>query len=104
MASIGWTSIVGEAMGAHVYTFKAQETQGVVMQPPPELLARVYCHAMVSALPKEALPELVDDLHDLRSHYSRVGRQAWQLPTPASKVTAKVGKALPKPEIQLDEG
>src|SRR5437879_4302691 len=61
MTSIGWTTVSGETVGSHMFTFPAQKTQGTTLLPNPELLARMFCHFVVSALPNEALPELVDE-------------------------------------------
>src|ERR1700686_3729648 len=63
--SVAWTEVGGALLGTHFYTFQAQETQDVPLAIPPEAIARLYCHAMVSMIPDEALPDLVDNLRDL---------------------------------------
>jgi hypothetical protein len=103
MTSIGWTSVCGESMGSHVYTFPAQQTQGTALRPSPEVLARLFCHYLVTLLPNEALPELVDDLDDLRGKYLKPARVTGSLLSSGStRLKAKVGKSVPRPEIQLE--
>lgn len=102
MTSVGWTTIAGQTIGSHVYTFGGQETQGATMQPSPELLARLYFLFIVSALPDEALPELADDLSDLGSRYLKPAREAKPLLASPTKLKAKIGKSVARPEIQLD--
>jgi hypothetical protein len=103
MTSIGWTTVSGETVGSHMFTFPAQKTQGTALLPNPELLARMFCHFVVSALPNEALPELVDELGDLRSEYLKPMREAGTLLTSPTKLKAKFGRSVGRPEIQLDK-
>lgn len=91
----------GGVRGSHLFTFPAQETQDSPRAVPPELLARLYCHAIVSALPYEALPDLVDDLRDLEAQFLMVAQAAAEPPSPAQRVKAKVGNPSSRPEIQL---
>lgn len=91
----------GGIRGSHLFTFPAQETQDSPQVVPPELLARLYCHAIVSALPYEALPDLVDDLRDLETRFLTQAEVAAPPLTATPKVRARVGSALPRPEIQL---
>jgi len=87
--------------GSHLFTFPAQETQDSPRAIPPELLARLYCHAVVSALPYEALPDLVDDLRDLESRFLLSDQAPAHAINPVQKLRAKVGNPLSRPEIQL---
>lgn len=57
---------------------------------------------MVSALPDEALPELVDDLCDLELQFLKRAQQIEQTPSPTITVNAKVGKPLHRPEFYAD--
>lgn len=91
----------GGVRGAHLFTFPAQETQDSPQAVPPELLARLYCHAIVSALPYEALPDLVDDLRDMEAQFLTPGQVVTQSVSPTQSLKARVGSPLPRPEIQL---
>ncbi len=91
----------GGVRGAHLFTFPAQETQDSPRAIPPELLARLYCHAIVSALPYEALPELVDDLRDAEARFLTPDQTAEQSGTAMPMLKARVGNPLSRPEIQL---
>ena len=102
MTSIGWTSVCGETVGSHVYAFPAQKTQGTASFPSKELLARVFCHFIISALPEEALPELAEDLNDIGCRYLRPARAQRQLVQSSTPVKAKIGKTIARPEIQID--
>ncbi len=102
VTSIGWTEVSEQTFGAHIFTFPAQETQDTPEAIPPELFARLYCHAVVSALPYEALPELVEDLRDLEVQFLKRSQVATQPANPALIVKAKVGSPVPRPEIHLD--
>lgn len=103
MTSIGWTSVSGETVGSHVLTFRAQETQSATLVPSPEFLTRVYCHAVISALPDESLPELAEDLSDLRAKYLIPTTVSLPLLTTSVKLKARLGKSIARPEIQLDK-
>src|SRR6266851_3295274 len=94
VTSIGWTVKTGGVRGSHLFTFPAQETQDSPRAVPPELLARLYCHAIVSALPYEALPDLVDDLRDLEAQFLMPAQEAAPAAIPAEKLKAKVGMPL----------
>lgn len=96
-----WTEFAGRMLGAHLYTFQAQETQDSPQPIPPEVIARVYCHAVVSTLPEGALPELVEELRDLELQFLSVPPLEQPL-TPTSKVSVKVGKPVPRPEFYVD--
>ena len=87
--------------GAHLYTFAAQETQDSPRAVPPEMLARLYCHAIVSALPYEALPEVVDDLRDLENRFLISSQTVTQPVSPSQGLKARLGSPLSRPEIQL---
>jgi hypothetical protein len=87
--------------GAHLFTFPAQETQDSPQAVPPELLARLYCHAIVSALPYEALPDLVDELRDMEVQFLTPARAVSQSVNPTQRLKARVGSPQPRPEIQL---
>jgi hypothetical protein len=100
--AIGWTERTGETVGAHLFTFPAQETQGAPQPVAPELVARLYCHAVVSALPNEALAELVETLRDLESQFLKPTPQVTTPQSAPSKFSAKVGKSVPRPEIYID--
>ena len=100
--SVAWTEFAEGTVGAHLYTFSAQETQDAPQPIPPEVIARVYCHAVVSSLPEEALPELVDELRDLELEFLMAPQLAQQPPTPTSKVSVKVGKSVPRPGFYID--
>ena len=102
MTSIGWTAVAGEAFGAHVYTFRAQETQGAGILQTPELLARLYCHYLVSVLPNEALPDLTEELTDFSSQYLISPTDKKSAVMNPTRVKAKVGSTIPRPEIELD--
>ena len=91
----------GGVRGAHLFTFPAQETQDSPQAVPPELLARLYCHAIVSALPYEALPALVDDLRDLEAQFLIPAQVVSQSVTVTPRLKARVGTPLSRPEIQL---
>src|SRR5258708_28207141 len=101
VTSIGWTVKTGGVRGAHLFTFPAQETQDSPQAVPPELLARLYCHAIVSALPYEALPDLVDDLRDLETQFLTPAQAVSQSVNPTQRLKARVGSPQPRPEIQL---
>jgi hypothetical protein len=102
LTSVGWTTVANEGVGSHVYTFRGQATQGAPTLPSAELLARLYCLFIVSVLPNEALPELADELGDLGSrHMKSVRKKPPELTSP-TRLKAKVGKAVARPEIQLD--
>jgi hypothetical protein len=103
MTSIGWTSVSGETVGSHVLTFRAQGTQGATVQPSAEFVARAYCHAIISTLPDEALPELTEDLTDLAGRYLRPSKASVRLLTAPTTLKARMGKSVARPEIQLDE-
>lgn len=90
----------GGVRGSHLFTFPAQETQDSPRAVPPELLARLYCHAIVSALPYEALPELVDDLRDLEAQFVIAPHVPAEPATSKRGLKARVGNPLPRPEIQ----
>jgi hypothetical protein len=102
MTSIGWTSADDDTVGSHVYTFRAQATQGATALPSPELLARLYCHFIVSALPGSAIPELADELDDLSRRYLKPATKTQPTLTNSTRLRAKLGKAVARPEIQLD--
>ena len=89
-------------LGRHVFTFRAQETQGSPQPIPPEFLARLYCHAVVSAVPYEALPDLVETLRDLESQFLKPAPQVMHPPIPPTKLSAKVGKPIARPEFYAD--
>ncbi len=91
----------GGVRGAHLFTFPAQETQDSPRVVPPELLARLYCHAIVSALPYEALPDLVDDLRDLETQFLIPAQLVAQSVSVTPRLKARVGNPLSRPEIQL---
>ena|SRR6266568_1598481 len=101
VTSIGWTVKTGGVRGAHLFTFPAQETQDSPQAVPPELLARLYCHAIVSALPYEALPDLVDDLRDLETRFLIPTQAVAQHESTMPRIKARVGTPLSRPEIQL---
>lgn len=89
-------------LGAHLYTFRAQETQDSPQVIPPEVVARLYCHAMVSAMPDQALPDLVENLHDLELQFLKPAQPSAVSVSSTSKITAKVGKPVARPEFYLD--
>ena len=91
----------GGIRGSHLFTFPAQETQDSPQVVPPELLARLYCHAIVSALPYEALPDLVEDLRDLETRFLTLTQAAAQPTNTQPRLRARVGNPLSRPEIQL---
>src|SRR5258707_15584417 len=101
ITSVGWTVKTGGIRGAHLFTFPAQETQDSPRAIPPELLARLYCHAIVSALPYEALPELVDDLRDVEARFLAPAQVAEPSVTAMPRLRAKVGNPISRPDIQL---
>ncbi|SRR6266849_8185129 len=101
VTSVGWTVKTGGVRGSHLFTFAAQETQDSPQAIPPELLARLYCHAIVSALPYESLPDLVDDLRDLETRFLIPAHVATQPVTATTRLKARVGNPLSRPEIQL---
>jgi hypothetical protein len=103
MTSIGWTSVSGATVGSHILTFRAQETQGATSVPTAEFLTKVYCHAIVSTLPDEALPELAEDLADLHTKYFKPAKPSGHLLTNSIKFKARMGKSMKRPEIQLDK-
>jgi hypothetical protein len=88
--------------GAHLYTFQAQTTQDSPQTIPPELLTRLYCHAMVSVMPDEALPELVESLRDLELQFLTPTQSGEASVASTSKFSAKVGNPIPRPEFYLD--
>ncbi len=100
VTSIGWTVKTGGIRGSHLFTFPAQETQDSPQIVPPELLARLYCHAIVSALPYEALSDLVEDLRDLETRFL-TPTQPTQPANALPRLRAKVGNPVSRPEIQL---
>jgi hypothetical protein len=100
--SIGWTESVWEGFGTHVFTFRAQETQDAPQPIPPEFVARLYCHAVISAAPYEALPDLVETLRDLESQFLKPAAQVTQPSNPTSKFSAKVGTPIARPEFNVD--
>jgi len=102
MTSIGWTSVCGESVGSHVYTFPAQQTQGTALRPSPEVVARLFCHYLVTLLPNAAIPELVDELDDLRGKYLKPARVTRSLLSGSTRLKGRVGKSVPRPEIQLE--
>lgn len=63
-------------------------------------MARLYCHAVISVLPSEALSEAVNDLNDLHLFYLSASAKIAQLP--AGTIKAKLGKPISRPEIQID--
>jgi len=87
--------------GAHFFTFQAQETQGSPQAIPPNIVARLYCHAMVSALPDEALPDLAEELRDLETQFLEPPLAQGQLDL-STKLTAKLGKPVARPEFYVD--
>ncbi len=91
----------GGVRGAHLFTFPAQETQDSPRAIPPEMLARLYCHAVLSALPYEALPELVDEFRDLEARFLTSAQVVTRSVSAAPMLKARVGTPVSRPEIQL---
>jgi hypothetical protein len=89
-------------IGAHLYTFQAQETQDSPQVIPPELLTRVYCHVMISMMPNEVLPELVEGLRDLENQFLKPTQPAGPSVSSPSMFTAKIGEPIARPGFYLD--
>jgi len=84
-----------------MYTFQAQETQGTPQAAPIDAIERFYCHALISALPEEALPDLIETLHDLEIQF--LGPRSLPEPVaPALNLRVRIGKAAPRPEFNAD--
>lgn len=64
---------------------------------------RLYCHAMVSMLPSEALSELLEDLRDLESQFGSPLQPALESSKASMKVNARLGTPIARPQFNADE-
>ena len=87
----------------HSLQLEPQGMQGTAGFDVSEIVERLVCQVLVSALPDRALQEACENLLDLHKYYSSVSQQGVLPQAAAVPFGARIGTIHVRPGIELEE-
>jgi hypothetical protein len=87
---------------AHVLRLDSEDASAAQMQ---SIWQKFFCHALISVLPEQALPEAEERLAEICQDYAARTAQSQDLTSPAhlGVFMAQQGQHYPRPEIDLED-